>query len=145
MLVTLLPRPHRERGSRFVVDGVAIVPLSVLRSLMVEVDAKGGESFDHYMRQRQNVLVESNSANDFSMMLVIALNEGENKLPEDMKMMARLMPLEVHSGVYPLLKSLPNDYDWETNMRVNIRDDFPSRPEPSSCELAVISPSRLIQ
>lgn len=132
MVLTLNPRPHRESGSRFVIDGVAVIPLPVLRELMETLGPGGGESFDYQMRERQRNLVESRGADDFSAMVVVALNEGENKIPEYPRMALRYKPLPVHDELRSMINSFPRGYNWEKTLRRNVRDDVPTRADPNA-------------
>lgn len=132
IIITLLPRPHQEIGSRFIIDGVAVVPLPVLQGLGQKCGMDAGGMLEHFNHHRQRTLGTANPDRytDFAIMLVIALNEGEHTVPGHASAI-RAKPLCITAESFEVLRAIPDwKLYWEMALRLRVRDDTPMPVTP---------------
>lgn len=127
MVVTILPRPHKETGARFVIDGIAVVPMNVFTDLLETLTGAHGDFLEQHKIERRRKVEETNGDADFALMTIIALNEGQHKVADGPASAMRIKPLAVNRWLYEQMNREHPNIDWEGTLRMQVRDDLPAR------------------
>lgn len=121
MVISLLPRPHSERGACFVIDGVSILQLSVLHK-MFENLIRNKNMYEDYKRQRRDMLKNRHYAHHVAI-LVIAYNEGEHMIYGDLPVSIRFKPLPISKEMVEIVgDKYPWKMGWDMALRLQVRD-----------------------
>lgn len=122
ILITALPRPHQQRNGSFLIDGVAILPLPVMRRLFEKL-LHCERTWPEYLRVRERVTKNKFFPN-FAAMLIIGLNEGEHMLPDALGVACvRFIPLPLDwYSVGRVMENPDWKLDWDVALRLQVRD-----------------------
>ncbi|KDQ60353.1 hypothetical protein JAAARDRAFT_32747, partial [Jaapia argillacea MUCL 33604] len=128
MYIIMQPRPHSNFGSRFTIKSCMVVGVRQFKILM-EVHGPGSfdDGFEQHEKERKAMLARTNGETDFAMVGVLALNEGEHKLPIDVRFGLIFKPICIDRWLARAPQLVDPSIDWLADLKRQVERDSPNR------------------